>query len=140
MKRRSVIGRRAGTCWSLGLAALVGLAGCGPPPGASIEIVVRYSRFTPAEIIVPAGKPVTFVLRNDDPIDHEWIVGDEQVHAVHRRGTEPLHPDRPTEVVLPALATRSTTISFDGPGRFQFICHLPAHEAYGMVGTLTVVP
>ena len=48
-------------------------------------------------VTVPAGVPVTFVLRNDDPIDHEWIVGDAAVHERHRTGTEPVHgvaPDR----------------------------------------------
>ena len=46
---------------------------------------------------MPAGVPVTIVLRNDDPIDHEWIVGDAAVHERHRTGTEPVHgvaPDR----------------------------------------------
>ena len=50
---------------------------------------------------VPAGVPVTFVLRNDDPIDHEWIVGDAAVHERHRTGTEPVHASRPTEVSDP---------------------------------------
>ena len=35
--------------------------------------------------------PVTFVLHNGDPIDHEWIVGDAAVHERHRAGTEPVH-------------------------------------------------
>ena len=51
----------------------------------------------PSQITVPAGTAVTFVLRNDDPIDHEWIVGDAAVHERHRTGTEPVHgvaPDR----------------------------------------------
>ena len=49
--------------------------------------------------------PVTFVLRNDDPIDHEWIVGDAAVHERHRTGTEPVHAARPTEVRIPAGTT-----------------------------------
>ena len=38
---------------------------------------MRYSHFLPASVTVPAGVPVTFVLANEDPIGHEWIVGDE---------------------------------------------------------------
>ena len=106
----------------------------------TVAIGIHYSRFEPAELTVSAGAPVTFTLRNDDPIDHEWIVGDEQVHEYHRTGTELIHGDRPTEVFLPALQTRTTTITFDQPGRLLFICHLPGHEAYGMVGVLNVVP
>jgi uncharacterized cupredoxin-like copper-binding protein len=82
--------------------------------------------------------PVTFVLVNDDPIDHEWIVGDAAVHARHRTGTEPHHGARPTEVSIPALSTLETTVTFPQPGIFAYICHLPGHEAYGMTGLVTV--
>ncbi len=109
-----------------------------PPPSASIEIAIKFSKFVPDSVVVPIGVPVTITLRNDDPIDHEWIVGDEQVHAVHRVGTEPLHPDRPTEVVLPAMASKTTVITFEEAGTLQFICHLPGHEAYGMTGVVTI--
>ena len=110
----------------------------GPAPATNIEIVIRYSHFEPAAITVPVGVPVTITLRNDDPIDHEWIVGDEAVQARHRTGTELLHPSRPTEVVIPAGESRVTTITFEQAGSLQYICHLPAHEAYGMVGTVTI--
>jgi uncharacterized cupredoxin-like copper-binding protein len=123
----------------LGAAAAVLAGGRGlVPPSASIEIVIRYSAFEPSSVTVPVGVPVTITLRNEDPIDHEWIVGDASVHAVHRIGTEPLHPDRPTEVVLPAMESRTTVVTFEQPGTLAFICHLPAHEAYGMVGTVTI--
>jgi uncharacterized cupredoxin-like copper-binding protein len=42
-------------------------------------------------------------------------------------------------VSLPAGSTVSTTVVFDAPGDYAFICHLPGHEAYGMVGVLRVV-
>jgi plastocyanin len=120
-------------------AALVAAAGGDAPPASTaIEIVIRYSAFEPAQVTVPVGVPVTITFRNTDPIDHEWIVGDEAVHAEHRVGTEPLHPDRPTEVVIPAMQTRTTTITFEATGSLAFICHLPSHEAYGMVGTVTI--
>jgi uncharacterized cupredoxin-like copper-binding protein len=34
----------------------------------------------------------------------------------------------------------TTTVMFRVAGEYRFICHLPGHEAYGMVGTLRVVP
>jgi uncharacterized cupredoxin-like copper-binding protein len=119
-------------------AVAVALAGRGPALATSIEIDIRYSRFNPAAIAVPVGVPITITLRNTDPIDHEWIVGDEAVHAVHRVDTEPLHPDRPTEVVIPAMTTKTTVVTFDHAGSLQFICHLPAHEDYGMTGWFTI--
>jgi uncharacterized cupredoxin-like copper-binding protein len=103
-----------------------------------VTITIRYSAFEPVDLSVPAGVPVTFVLVNEDPIDHEWLIGDEAFHEAHRTGTHATHGDVPTEVTIPALETARTTITFDEPGEYAYICHLPAHEAYGMVGVLTV--
>jgi uncharacterized cupredoxin-like copper-binding protein len=122
----------------VGGAAALAFAGRAPAPVTDVEIVIRYSKFAPSEFTIPVGVPVTITLRNDDPIDHEWIVGDEAVHAVHRVGTEPLHPDRPTEVVIPAMSSQTTVVTFESSGALRFICHLPLHEGYGMVGTVTV--
>ena len=134
--RRALVG---GVVLSLALAgaavAWVGTSGLGP---VTAEIDIHYSHYGPARLTVPAGAAVTFVLRNDDPIDHEWIVGDAAVHERHRTGTEPVHASRPTVVSIPAGQTRTTTVRFETPGTYPYICHLPGHEAYGMVGTLVV--
>jgi len=116
-------------------AAWVGLSGGGP---MTVEIPIHYSHYLRSEVTVRAGIPVTFVLRNTDPIDHEWIVGDAAVHERHRTGTEPVHASRRTEVTIPAGTDRLTTVTFDKPGTYLYICHLPGHEAFGMVGTLIV--
>jgi uncharacterized cupredoxin-like copper-binding protein len=118
--------------------AAVALAGPAQPRTTSVTIVIHYSHFNPSEIAVPVGVPITITLRNDDPIDHEWIVGDDAVQAKHRTGTELLHPSIPTELVIPALSTRTTVVTFQQTGQLQYICHLPGHEAYGMVGTVTI--
>ena len=126
----------------LGALLLVGLAGCSAPsptPADQVTIAFRYSRFEPRVVSVPARVPVRFTLRNDDPIEHEWIVGPPAVHAAHRTGTEPFHAGRPDEVTVPALAARETTLSFEQPGEYEVICHLPGHEAYGMTGRVAVL-
>jgi uncharacterized cupredoxin-like copper-binding protein len=79
--------------------------------------------------------PITFVIRNDDPIDHEWLIGDAAFHARHRTGTEPVHGDRPDEVSLPANTTKTTTLTLPA-GIYTYVCHLPLHEQYGMVGVV----
>lgn len=123
----------------LATAALL-LSGCGSDASADQETVaIHYSHFTPELIAATAGQPVTIELRNDDPIAHEWIVGTEEVHAKHRAGTEPFHGSIPTEVTVPALTTKWTTVTFTQPGDYLYICHLPGHEQYGMVGTLRVL-
>ena len=104
------------------------------------EIRIHFSHFGPAELVATAGVPITVTLVNTDPIDHEWLVGDAAFHERHRTGTETHHGARPTEVSIPAGATVRTTITFAKAGDYQYICHLPGHEAYGMVGILHVVP
>jgi uncharacterized cupredoxin-like copper-binding protein len=121
-------------------ALAVASAACAPAAASapSVEIVLRHSHFEPSSIRVPAGVPVTFVLKNVDPIDHEWMVGDEAFHERHRTGTEPFHDTRPNEVTVPALSERRTVLTFATPGLLSYICHLPGHEQYGMSGQLTI--
>jgi uncharacterized cupredoxin-like copper-binding protein len=134
---------RAAVSLGLGAVALLGAAAmvlgvAREPAPITVDLTIHYSHFQPASIVVPAGAPVTFVIDNTDPIDHEWIVGDAAVHARHRTGTEPVHAARPTEVSIDANTTRATTVTFTRPGTLTYVCHLPGHEAYGMTGTLVV--
>jgi uncharacterized cupredoxin-like copper-binding protein len=110
----------------------------GGAASAHATIAIRYSHFEPQSVTARAGAPITITLRNDDPIAHEWIVGTEEVHARHRTGTDPFHAQIPTEVTIPPFTTLVTTVMFEQPGEYQYICHLPGHEKYGMVGTLRV--
>ena len=132
---RLILGIILAGAMALGVGVGSGLAGRGE---RTVEIDVRYSLFAPTEVRVPVGVPVRFLIVNHDPIDHEWIVGDAAVHAAHRTGTEPVHGARPTEQTIEAGRSVETVITFDEPGRLNFLCHLPGHEAYGMVGTLVV--
>jgi uncharacterized cupredoxin-like copper-binding protein len=128
--------------WSAALVLLLlaGMAaGCTSETGPRrVEIRIHYSHFDPSQLRVPVGVPITFVLINEDPIDHEWLLGDAAFHERHRTGTEAHHGARPNEMSIPALSTVETTLTFALPESQQYICHLPGHEAYGMVGTLTI--
>ena len=133
MTRRRVV-------WPVAAALLLAVAaatGCAPE-ARTVTIAIHYSLFDQPTLSVPAGVPVTFVLVNEDPIDHEWLIGDDAFHEAHRTGTHATHHSVPTEVTVPALETVSTTITFEEPGTLSYICHLPQHESYGMVGLLTV--
>ena len=130
-----------------GIAMALGLAGIAAAwvevpiaAGSHAEIRIHFSHFGPTEVVAKAGVPITITLVNTDPIDHEWLVGDDAFHERHRTGTEQHHGARPTEVSIPAGATVTTTVTFQQPGEYKFICHLPGHEAYGMVGILRVLP
>ena len=119
------------------LLFLVVVAGaCAPAAPRAVTIEIHYSHYSMSQLDVPAGIPITFMIRNDDPIDHEWMIGDMAMHERHRLGTEAVHASRPDEVTIPALSTRTTTLTFATPMTLIYMCHLPGHEAYGMVGTL----
>jgi len=124
---------------ALALAAFA-VGACAPAQAATlpteIGIRIHYSRFMLDRIEVPANVPIRFTIVNDDPIEHEWLIGDASFHQRHRTGTEPVHGDRPDEVSLAPMQTKATTLTF-APGTYTFICHFPGHEAYGMVGAVT---
>ena len=80
-----------------------------------------------------------FVVRNDDPIDHELIVGTPDVHRAHATGEELSHPPVPGEVSVAPARSASTFYEFTEAGSIVYACHLPGHVAYGMQGTIEVV-
>lgn len=108
-------------------------------PDRTIVLTVRHSRFSPSQIHIRHSETVRFVVRNTDPIDHEFIVGPKATHDRHETGREATHPPVPGEVSVPLLDEASTTYEFADRGTVTFACHLPGHFAYGMTGRITVV-
>jgi len=108
------------------------------PGVVTVELGSRYTRFSLDDIRVYEGTLVRFVVTNQDPIHHEFIVGDEAVHRAHEAGNDPLHPPVPGEVSLDPGETGLTTYLFDTPGSVRFACHLQGHLAYGMQGEVQV--
>lgn len=125
------------------LASAVAVPACGSARAAedlrTVRITIHHSAFDPDELDVAPGETVRFVVENTDPIDHEFLVGNEQVQAVHELGTEAHHAPKPGEMSVPALTTRVTTYTFPtGHGSTIFGCHLPGHYAYGMRGAIRI--
>jgi uncharacterized cupredoxin-like copper-binding protein len=139
--------------WQLAVA----LVACGAaalaavwPPGSragdggarTVMVTMRHSRFEPSVVRVEPGERVRFVLRNTDPIDHEFILGDDAVQGRHEQGRERHHHgDVPGERSVAAGQEAATTYAFpstlDGQA-LEFACHLPGHYAYGMHGTVRI--
>jgi uncharacterized cupredoxin-like copper-binding protein len=101
----------------------------------TVALTMKHSRFVPEVVDVRPGAAVRIVVHNLDPIDHELIVGDDNVQEAHERGTEAHHGDRPGEVSVPAGATAVTELTV-GRDDVPFGCHLPGHWDYGMRGVL----
>ena len=124
---------------ALGALVLSGCTAAAAPSDETIVIEIEHSRFSEERLQVESGTTVRFVIDNEDPIPHEFIVGDERVQRVHENGTERHHPPRPGEISIPVLSTRTTTYTFEEPGELIFGCHLPGHYRFGMRGTIQVV-
>jgi uncharacterized cupredoxin-like copper-binding protein len=119
------------------------LAGCALTASAeekSVAVNINHSRFDPAVFEFETGTTIRFVIDNDDPIDHEFLLGDTAVQNRHERGTHASHGAVPGEISVPAGSTQSTTYTFTEPGDLIIGCHLPAHYAYGMRAQVTVTP
>ena len=103
-----------------------------------VIVNVNHSRFEPQRFTFDAGDRVRFVIHNGDPIDHEFILGDQAAQDRHENGTERRHGAIPGEVSIPAHTTRSTTFTFDDAGSLIIGCHLPGHYDFGMRAAVTV--
>lgn len=110
------------------------------PGVVQVEVDIENSRFDLEPLRVREGTLVEFVVANDDPIDHELVVGEEEVHARHLIGTERRHPPVPGEVSVAPGDRALTFYAFTEPGTIVYACHLPGHLAYGMHGTIEVLP
>ena len=144
--------RRWAACLALSLGAAAVTTGAGyaiagdaaggalGPGLVTVEVGIEHSRFDIGALEVREGTTVEFVVRNTDPIDHELIVGKPDVHRAHAKGTERSHPPIPGEVSLRPGQVASTFYEFTEPGSIVYACHLAGHVAYGMEGTIEVVP
>ena len=158
MTRRNRMRRGARLAWTFGAmwmaasaaAVVFALSAPGattsPDPGVlgpgdvTITLDINHSRFAPARVEVFQHSTVTFRIVNHDPIGHEFIVGDDGVHALHEAGTHGQHGTVPGEVSVAPGEAASTTYTFHAPGVVVFACHLPGHFSYGMIGEVVVTP
>ena len=110
------------------------------PGSAVVDVTIHHSRYQPDRIRVRPGTTIRFVVHNTDPIGHELIVGDAELHRRHESGTEPFHPPRPGEVSIAGGATSETTYTVPPTGTTEvlYACHLPGHFRYGMSGWIDV--
>lgn len=122
----------------LAASLLLAAGACGPEASDEISVRIRFSKFNPETIEVPAGSTVRFVVINNDPIDHEFLIGDERLQQIHEEGTEAQHGARPGEISIPAGSTRATTYTFGDPATLIYGCHLPGHYAFGMRGDIEI--
>jgi uncharacterized cupredoxin-like copper-binding protein len=99
-------------------------------------------RIEPAEMTVPVGQPVTFVVTNVGAIDHEFFVGDEEAQQEHEEemAAEGMRHDEEMGVTVAPGATNELTLTFAEVGTTLAGCHEPGHYPAGMKATIGVTP
>ena len=61
----------------------------------TITVDMRFSHYTPAAFTVHKGETVRFKLVNQDPITHEFIIGDAAAQEAHEHGPDVNHNGKP---------------------------------------------
>lgn len=112
------------------------------PLAGEITVVMSDAmRFSPNPITVKAGEAVTFLVRNEGLIVHEFVVGTEEEQSGHAAdmaegGMSHAHGNA---LSLKAGETGSLTMTFAEARSLLLGCHEPGHYEAGMKATLTVV-
>jgi uncharacterized cupredoxin-like copper-binding protein len=120
------------------LSLSLALSACGPKT-TTLNVVIDGMSYTPNTFTVPAGVPVTLVVRNNDSTEHEF--------AIMKKGTSVTPPfgDKDEGNIYWELdeigAGETKTGVFTAPsepGEYEVVCGLAGHIEKGMVGTLIV--
>jgi uncharacterized cupredoxin-like copper-binding protein len=125
---------------------------------APVKVVMNDRfRYRPAQIMVRAGRRVTFAVTNAGKLPHEFILGDRGTQLDHERqmqaaatggGHVHAHAHGPAAsatagatgaLTVPPGQTRRLSWTFDEPGIVLYGCHVLGHWSAGMKGTIVVV-
>ena len=111
-----------------------------PISGEVMVTMTDAMRFEPETITVRAGEPITFVVRNDGVIVHEFFVGTETQQAEHavEMASGGMSHAHGNAVSVQAGQTASLTMTFEAQPPLLIGCHEIGHYEAGMVGTLIV--
>ena len=115
-----------------------------PSVTTSIRIEVQVTdglRIEPAELRVPAGVPITFVVTNIGALLHEFYLGDADAQDEHEKemaGMPGMTHDEPEGIGLAPGETKELTFTFEERGTTLAGCHVQGHDLAGMRSVITV--
>ena len=114
-------------------ATACGTTPAGNTPRAEVAVVMSEWSFESSSNTFTAGVPYRFQLRNAGTGEHEWAVVPSGAMDESQALIEV------EEDWLPSGATISRTVTFPGPGRYDFVCFLPGHLEAGMRHSVEVL-
>jgi uncharacterized cupredoxin-like copper-binding protein len=107
----------------------------GAPSSSAARIEVRLTEMAidPNPLRVPVGVPVTFVVRNDGVVEHEFFVGTKAEQDEHEREmASGDHGHGDTTATVAAGEVKELTMTFTAAGATMAGCHIPGHYPAGM--------
>lgn len=126
--------------------ASYGQAGMAMAVSKTIEISAEDNAFSVAMINVKVGDTVRFVVKNNDDVEHELVLGTKESMAEHRAEMEKMADmdmkmedhGQPNELELSEMGSGELIWKFTNPGMFEFACNIPGHYEAGMFGNIMV--
>lgn len=115
----------------------VGSPSAAEPVADTVTIHLSNFAFTPNNIRLQAGKPVTLVLINDANGGHNFSAPVLFAASTFPAGTAP--PKYGTQEVSPHSQTKLRFIP-QKPGRYEVTCTHFMHEVFGMTANVDVLP
>jgi uncharacterized cupredoxin-like copper-binding protein len=106
-----------------------------------IEVELQDAmKIVPDPIEAPAGVPVTFVVHNSGTVEHEFVIGDEEIQAEHEAEMAEggMAHDEPNAIGVDPGQTRELVYTFEAAGETLAGCHVPGHYPAGMKATIRV--
>ena len=130
------------------LVCAILLAGCaGAPQQPVTEITVEAADFTyePVSITVPAGQPVTLMLKNTGKVEHDFVIDKIDVTNVETSDSGPAEhhqmramPEYDLHFFAKAGEVASLQFTALEPGNYEIFCSIAGHKEAGMIGALIV--
>ena len=99
-------------------------AGAALPPQQVTIVGTDDFRFNPSSITVKAGQPLDVTFQNGGEFLHDFTV---------QQGLS-----KPVVILEEGGKSGTTTVTYDRPGTYKFLCSQPGHDQLGMHGTITV--
>lgn len=115
-------------------AATVDASTLAPARPITVKVVLRDFTVSMSRHVLPAGKPIRFVITNRGQAEHETVL--ERAGAVDK-ALEVRGKEYEADDIAPG-ATRSVTWLVPRAGRYQLACHMPGHFQMGMKTRFTV--
>jgi uncharacterized cupredoxin-like copper-binding protein len=121
---------------SSGLVAITASA-ADTAPGSVVSVALVEWKLVPGQVTVPVGR-VTFVVRNDGTMAHEFLVlrSDRHHHSLKVKGGKAVETGRLGEIPqIPAGTSKRITLRVP-PGKYIMLCNMLGHYQAGQYATL----